>query len=120
MGVNVMECIKCGREIVPGDVFCTTCLEDMEKYPVKPGTPVHIPRREPRIIVERRAKITPEMQMEALKRRNRILSILLALSLCAIALLVIFGDLFRQDVSEDVAKGQNYSAVQSESTEATD
>lgn len=115
-----MECIKCGREIVPGDVFCVTCLEDMERYPVKPGTPVHIPRREPRKILERRAKITPEMQIEHLKRINRVLSILLALALCAIVLLTLFGGLFRQDEAENVAKGQNYSSVQSESTEETD
>ena len=40
-----MNCLKCGREIDAKDVFCPMCLEDMEKYPVKPGTAVHIPAR---------------------------------------------------------------------------
>ena len=35
-----IPCIKCGREIGPGAVFCDACLADMERHPVKPGTPV--------------------------------------------------------------------------------
>ena len=40
-----MNCVKCGREIPEDQVFCETCLTDMENYPVKPGTAVHSPAR---------------------------------------------------------------------------
>ena len=31
-----MNCLKCGREIEEGQVFCNDCLVQMAKYPVKP------------------------------------------------------------------------------------
>ena len=42
-----MNCVKCGREIPEDQVFCEICLTEMENYPVKPGTAVHIPPRLP-------------------------------------------------------------------------
>ena len=38
-----MNCIKCGRELHDEQVFCRNCQENMELYPVKPGTPVQLP-----------------------------------------------------------------------------
>lgn len=38
-----MNCIKCGRELRNEQVFCCKCQENMELYPVKPGTPVQLP-----------------------------------------------------------------------------
>lgn len=43
-----MNCIRCGREIEAEQVFCAECLEDMERHPVKPGTPIQLPVREHR------------------------------------------------------------------------
>ena len=40
-----MNCVKCGREIPETQVFCDSCLSVMDKYPVKPGTLVQLPRR---------------------------------------------------------------------------
>lgn len=40
-----MKCMKCGTTIPSEQVFCNTCLEDMERYPVKPGTPIQLPNR---------------------------------------------------------------------------
>ena len=40
-----MSCLKCGQEVSPGQIFCDACLADMEKHPVKPGTPVIIPKQ---------------------------------------------------------------------------
>ena len=34
-----MNCMKCGREIALGQVFCKECLADMSQYPVKPAAP---------------------------------------------------------------------------------
>lgn len=116
MGVNAMECMKCGREILAGDVFCDICLKDMAKYPVKPGTVVHIPKREPRRPVERRTTVSLEKQIEVLKIRNRVLSLLLVLSICLIIGMGIWTMGRWADAKEDVAAGQNYSVSQSDST----
>ena len=35
-----MSCMKCGKEVSEDQVFCPECLAEMERYPVKPGTPV--------------------------------------------------------------------------------
>ena len=40
-----MNCVKCGRGIPEDQVFCETCLQEMENYPVNPGTAVHVPAR---------------------------------------------------------------------------
>ena len=42
-----MNCIKCGREIPENQVFCDRCLEQMAAHPVKPGTPIYLPKRVP-------------------------------------------------------------------------
>lgn len=41
--VGFLNCMKCGREIPLGQVFCKDCLEDMSTHPIKPGTPVVVP-----------------------------------------------------------------------------
>lgn len=41
-----MYCLKCGKETEAEKIFCETCLESMEQYPVKPGTPIHLPKRD--------------------------------------------------------------------------
>lgn len=48
-----MNCLRCGKEIENEQVFCETCLADMEQQPVKPGTPIHLPRRDSRVNVKR-------------------------------------------------------------------
>ena len=41
-----MSCMRCGKESTEDHVFCTECLEDMKRHPVKPGTPIQLPVRE--------------------------------------------------------------------------
>ena len=112
MGVNAMQCMKCGREIPAGDVFCQECLKDMERYPVKPGTAVHIPKQTPRKHPQdRRQNISAEKKVEILHRRVRVLSWLLTL---AIALTICLGALtisLLQTEEEGPAIGQNYSSA---------
>ena len=121
MGVNAMQCMKCGREIPVGDVFCQECLDDMKRYPVKPGTAVHIPKQQPKKPQERRPVMTPERKVEVLSRRVRVLSWLLTL---AVALAICLGALTLSMIREGdtgFAIGQNYSAgLQTESTDATE
>lgn len=40
-----MDCMKCGRQTQDQNVFCSDCLAEMEKHPVKPDTPVILPHR---------------------------------------------------------------------------
>ena len=43
-----MGCLRCGKEIQEKGVFCEECKKNMEDYPIKPGTVVVIPYREPK------------------------------------------------------------------------
>lgn len=67
-----MYCMKCGRETQEGSVFCQACLEVMEKHPVKPGTPVHIPKQAPAQVSKKpqrsRRALEPEELIRRLKR----------------------------------------------------
>ena len=77
-------CMRCGREIEEGQVFCPECLKEMSRYPVDPNTVVQIPLRKESVTGKknpRRRSISPEEQILILKRRIRILSALTALLL---------------------------------------
>lgn len=86
-----MNCMKCGREIGEERVFCDLCLEDMKKYPVKPGIAIQLPsRKEPNSVKKpapkRRQPPTPEEQILKLKkwvRRWVVLWLVTALLLAA-------------------------------------
>ena len=109
-----MNCLKCGREIEEGQVFCNDCLVQMAKYPVKPGTAVQLPSRgsaavSKKVHSRRRSKTVPEEQLKALKKRIRILSALL--SVCVVLLIVLSVVTFRYMSANRLLPGQNYSAV---------
>lgn len=107
-----MKCLKCGREISADRVFCTDCLVDMEKYPVKPGAVVLLPRHvssQPQRKNHFRPILTPEEQIRRLKRKLHRLTIALAVVLLLFAGLAFF--LARHMESHVVLPGQNYSAV---------
>lgn len=110
MGVNAVQCMKCGKEIYADCVFCQECLTEMEKYPIKPGTVVTIPKQPERKKAPARPAVTPEQRIEGLRRRIRVLSWLLTVTL---ALLISLGALtftLMQETEEAPAIGQNYSS----------
>lgn len=91
-----MNCMKCGRETAGTDVFCEKCLAAIERYPVKPGTHVHLPKRTESTVQKRKRLPSAEeiIAGQRLKLRRRklailILVLLLLLCLAAIALLLI-------------------------------
>lgn len=107
-----MNCLKCGRETTSEQIFCQECLLSMEKYPVKPGTVVQLPKRRDGSAFRKNPKrrsISLEDQVKSLKKRIRLLIFLLILSLAIIASLVypaaeyLFEDHF--------LPGQNYSSI---------
>ena len=71
-----MNCMKCGREIAEEAVFCESCLEDMRKYPVKPGIAVQLPGKKDAPVprkshTRRRQPPTPEEQIQMRLERAR-------------------------------------------------
>ena len=117
-----MNCIKCGREMFDG-VFCPDCLADMERYPVKPGTVVQLPRRDhssaARKPYPRKRALPLEEQILILKKRIRTLSVLLILAVALTAALIYPAVSYILD-GNALLPGQNYTAIipTTEGTEA--
>lgn len=110
-----MQCMKCGREIPLGEAFCEECVAEMEKYPVKPGTVVQLPRRprqpQQRKATPRRSVTPPEEQVKRLKKAVRFLLILWAVTvLVAVAAGYIFFRQYRDNTGKYLP-GQNYSTI---------
>ena len=82
-----MKCIKCGKDTVGAAVFCDECLEDMQRHPVKPGTPVLLPKRDNLQPVKhsRKRTLKPEQQVQNLKTAVRVLLALVVLLMAALA-----------------------------------
>lgn len=111
-----MNCMKCGREISGDGVFCAECLEEMAKYPIKPGTVVHLPRRKheapgKKSLLRRKAQPSPEEQMKNLRKmvRRLILALLVALVLLGVSGYLAVVHLMESDMV--FLPGQNYSAI---------
>ena len=109
-----MNCMKCGREVALGQVFCKDCLADMAEYPVKPGTPVLLPppsATAPKRTAAVRKSRKPEEQITILKRLVLGLSLaVLVISLAfAITTSVLANKLAQQ--KDDALPGQNYSTM---------
>ncbi len=90
-GGAIMNCLRCGRKVEERQVFCPDCLEEMEKYPVKPGV-IRLPVRSAEAPKAKPPKgPTAEEQLAAARRkiqslRRWIAALALALVLCAAGL----------------------------------
>lgn len=113
-----MNCMKCGRPIEADQVFCTDCLVDMEKYPVKPGTVVQVPKRQEAVPQRKghfRPILTPEEQIRKLKKRiHRLCTALAVVLLLFAALAFVFAQ--HLESHNDLRPGQNYSSVTTDSS----
>ena len=88
-----MNCMRCGKETEDKAVFCPECLEDMAKYPVKPGTTVHIPIRQNEEIkkaVRKKPELTPE---EQLREAQKLIHILFYVAVSLLVALILTGAL---------------------------
>lgn len=106
-----MACLKCGRDTEEGAVFCTDCLLTMQKYPVRPGTPVVLPTRERSVSKKapKRRVISAEDQLKALKKRNRNLFVLWIATVLALTFLAFVG--WQNFFRPQHRPGQNYTAI---------
>lgn len=111
-----LRCIKCGRELKKNQVFCDDCQAGMLDYPVKPGTPIQLPKRAAPVTSKRkptRAKkqLSPEEKVVRLRSSVRLLTLGLIAAVVAFALasLLLLHLLNQRDGQYDI--GQNYSTV---------
>ena len=119
-----MNCIKCGREIEENQVFCPACLEEMGRYPVKPGVVVHIPKRtdgpeEKRTPVRKRLLLDPEEQIRKLKKKVLWLRLTVAVLLLACGLLCFAVGKVAMELDVRQIIGQNYSTVETDAATGT-
>ena len=100
-----MNCLKCGTEIPGEQVFCDSCLADMERHPVKPGTPVNIPKRSKPLPVKRTYRKIMKPEELIASQRNMIgwLLFLILVLLLTIGVLVFFVFYYR-DLSEGIPR----------------
>jgi hypothetical protein len=113
-----MECMKCGRNIDPGSVFCDSCLEVMARFPVKPGTRVLLPNRSAPTVskkaASRRRVLTAEERLARCRKAIQVLSITLAVAIFALCLsITLLVDNLNKETPNRVI-GQNYSTVDSD------
>ena len=105
-----MRCMKCGRE-TQEQTFCQSCLEDMARSPVKPGTPVVIFERSNR---RRRAAPKKDEHEEQIRKLNRTI-LHLKIWVVVMGVLFIFSAVaagFLYFTSDDKHPiGQNYNTV---------
>lgn len=113
-----MFCLKCGKETAGEQVFCDSCLQVMDAYPVRSDTPIHLPNRaEPqpsKKTAHRKKAIPPEEQIQQLKTANRrlvliALSLILALGICVGALAYHLMNDSVQQASDSGSTGKNYT-----------
>ncbi len=110
-----MNCMKCGRQIADGQVFCESCLDAMNQFPVKPGTAVQLPQRpaEPAVkrTVARKKAPTPAEQVPRLRKTIRRMGFCIGLLLLALALVTagLLRSLRLQSGENPI--GKNYSTI---------
>lgn len=113
-----MNCMKCGTTLSKDQVFCESCLAEMEKYPVRPGTAVHLPRRNTTDAAKKATvkKKAPTAEDKLRKMRIAVLwlsALVLVLSI-ALGAAVIFLSQHIHSGNPDETIGQNYSTISPE------
>ena len=114
-----MKCLKCGRET--DQTFCEACRAEMEKYPVKPGTIILLPKertpiRKPSPRYARTSLETVvKAQKKTIRRMGRAIIILLVLMAVMNAFLI---RLLNND--QQIPLGKNYSTITRPVTETTE
>ena len=116
-----MNCMRCGREVTSGNVFCEDCLTEAGKYPVNPDTPVHLPRRVEAAAAKKQPKkkvLTPEEQVKLLKPRLKWLALWSVIATLAAMLLAYPAILYLKEDHFDI--GQNYKSFTTAATDPTE
>ena len=106
-----MNCMKCGREVDDGQVFCPECLELMAQEPIKISVPVHLPQQPPKRTSSRRPVIHLEEEVHRLETANDRMRIWIILLTMASLLLTMA--LYHKEIGVVADElGKNYSTVE--------
>ena len=103
------QCLKCGKQASEHDAFCSECLEDMQRYPIKPGTAFQILPRPSRKAIAR--ELSPTDQIANLRStKNRLIAMLVTMTalLLVLALLLLY-NLDNQPQTPQI--GRNYTST---------
>lgn len=108
-----MNCLKCGKEIPLGRVFCDGCQQDMDNFPVDPGTPVVIPPRPESRAEQRRKRRGYADTIRTYQKLIRWLCAALAVTLLIVC--VLAGCLYYtfNKYNDKNIIGKNYTAIES-------
>ncbi len=111
-----MYCLKCGNETENEQVFCQRCLEIMEQYPVKPGTPARIPHRNLNTLAKKQNRRKNPSLEEQVVRLKVVVRTLLAILGAVLILLSIFVWLYFDMIDNvpetpESSKGTNYQVI---------
>lgn len=111
-----MGCLRCGKEAMDGSYFCEECLVGMKRYPVKPGTAVHLRTQkqetQPKKVRIRRKAIKPEEQLGWLKQllKRLLLVILILVAVIAVLIILLVAAWQKEPVAEKPAQNVLLSA----------
>ena len=89
-----MKCLKCGTSIPSDQVFCDPCQEDMQRHPVKPGTPIVLPNRPDRPVSKSSHKRIKKADEQIRNLRSFIFWLLLVVVALIVALVITLLMLF--------------------------
>ncbi len=107
-----MQCLRCGREVTEGQVFCCACADLMAKHPVNPNTVVTLPERSlrERTNAPRKPQRTEE---DTDHLHHTILQLRLWICMLMAALMLCVAFLTWQELSQEKkpAIGQNYNSI---------
>ncbi len=106
------QCLKCGKKTEGQAVFCNECLVIMEQYPVKPGTVVHLPRRQPRQDSQQKSDFDEQTQTAQLAHQRGMIRWLTAVIAGLSLLLVLTAVLLihtLDNIQSVPAIGRNYT-----------
>ncbi len=116
-----MTCLKCGRETE--QMFCESCREGMEKYPVKPGTIILLPKERETVSKKqpqaRLNMVAPEVKIAG---QRRVIRRLAGAVFSLLVLVCAMGFALFQVVHRNSALplGQNYSTVTKPTEDVTE
>ena len=112
-----MACMKCGKDVNEPQVFCDECLAVMERYPVKPGTAIQLPKRQPR--AKKIVRQTPLTEVVA-QQKTTIRRMAWTIAVLFVALCLVSGFLYLKIYADaGVLTPETIGATQSESTTGT-
>ena len=105
-----MQCLKCGRKISESQAFCDGCLQSVEKYPVRPGTVVHLPRNRTEESARKPLRKKRPPSTEELLHRQRKLSRKLGVAVALLLLVCAALSVLLVKTYEDLEskKGRDY------------